>query len=132
MATPKHSGSSQAGARLTRGRNGGGGLPPLGLWLWRAGLFGLTVAAGLLVWNWSDFREGALVGTAYGARIGCSCHYVGGRNLADCRKDFEPGMALVSLWDDPESHSITARVPLIASQTARFRPGQGCVLDSWR
>ena len=70
-------------------------------------------------------------GAAFGARTACSCRYVAGRSLADCKKDFEPGMELVFLSDDEEARSVTARVPLLASDTARYREGYGCVLDPW-
>lgn len=71
-------------------------------------------------------------GTAYGARIGCSCHYVAGRPMGDCGKDLsEPGLGMVMLSADEEKQSVTASVPLLASQTAHFRKGWGCVLESW-
>lgn len=70
----------------------------------------------------------AEAGTAVGARIGCSCHYVAGRSLADCRNDFEPGMELVTLSADAEERSVTARFAFLASDTATFREGAGCVL----
>ena len=73
----------------------------------------------------------ATTGTAYGARTACSCRYIAGRGLEDCEKDFEPGMEVVFLSDDPETKSVTARVPLIASATARYREGFGCVLEPW-
>lgn len=76
-------------------------------------------------------RDQAVAGTAYGARVACSCRFVGGRGLEDCRKDFEPGMAMVSLSEDAEAKSVTASVPLLASQTATFREGYGCVLEKW-
>jgi len=74
----------------------------------------------------------AQAGTAYGARVACSCRYVGGRGLGDCRKDFEPGMDLVRLSEDTKAKSVTASVPLLASQTATFREGYGCVLEHWK
>ncbi len=80
---------------------------------------------------WHRLQSQAVLATSYGARIACTCHYLGGRGLQDCRKDFEPGMALVVLTDNPATHGITARVPLIASQTAAFRDGAGCQLQSW-
>lgn len=40
-------------------------------------------------------------------------------------------MALVSLGEDIEAKSVTARVPLLASQTAILRQGEGCVLEKW-
>lgn len=99
---------------------------------WPKFVLGLGVLAVLAIWL---FREPVMsqvvAGTAYGARVGCSCRYVGGRDLADCRKDYEPGMDLVSLSEDPEAKSVTASVPLLASQTARYREGYGCVLERW-
>lgn len=80
---------------------------------------------------WVPLRAAALAGTAFGARVACSCRYVAGRALADCREDFEPGMALVMLGEDEETREITARIPLIARQSAAYRPGQGCVLERW-
>ena len=71
-------------------------------------------------------------GAAFGARTACSCRYVAGRALADCKKDFEPGMQAVFLRDDADDRSVTAYVPLLARETARFKPGYGCLLDPWR
>jgi hypothetical protein len=74
----------------------------------------------------------AVTGAAYGARVGCACRFVEGRSLADCRKDFEPGMQLVRLSEDPEAKSVTAGIPLMRHQTATFHEGQGCLLEPWR
>jgi hypothetical protein len=60
-----------------------------------------------------------------------SRRYIAGRGLADCEKDFEPGMEFVFLSDDPATRSVTARVPLLASSTAQYREGFGCVLEPW-
>lgn len=68
---------------------------------------------------------------AVGARTACSCRYVGGRELGDCRKDFEPGMGVVVLSEDAQARSITARLPLLSRQTASFRAGEGCQLERW-
>ncbi len=68
---------------------------------------------------------------ATGARIACSCRYVEGRSLGDCRKDFEPGMQLITLSDDPTARRVTAHFPLLSSQTASFREGEGCLLEPW-
>lgn len=83
----------------------------------------------LLAWNWSSLRARAAVGAAFGARVICSCRYVEGRTMDSCRGDKEPGMTLVTLSDDPESRSVDASVPLLASRTARYRQGWGCLLD---
>jgi hypothetical protein len=71
------------------------------------------------------------VSTAYAARVACSCRFVAGRDLADCEKDKLSGMELVTLRDDEDARSVTARFPLIQSSTATYREGYGCVLESW-
>ena len=83
----------------------------------------------LLAWNWAAMRARAAVGAGFGARVTCSCRYVEGRSMESCKGDKEPGMALVTLSDDPESRSVEASVPLLASRTARYRKGWGCLLD---
>ena len=87
--------------------------------------------AAALVWFWRPLNSYAVTGASYGARIACSCRYVEGRAIGDCRKDFEPGMALVRLSEDEQARSVTAGIPLLASQTATFREGEGCVLETW-
>ena len=91
----------------------------------------LVLGAALGFFYRAEIAGYSSAGTAYGARTACSCRYVAGRELADCRKDFEPGMAMVFLSDDEEEHSVTAYVPAIASQTARWREGYGCQLEPW-
>lgn len=76
-------------------------------------------------------RGDATAGTAYGARVACSCRFVAGRSLDDCAKDKLAGMELIRLSDDDAAKSVTATVPLIAEATARYRKGYGCVLDPW-
>lgn len=93
----------------------------------------LVLIAGLaLAAFWQPLGGYAITGAAYGARVACSCRFVGGRSLSDCRKDFEPGMELVSLSEDAKARSVTARFPLLASQTARYYEGEGCRLDPWK
>ena len=69
--------------------------------------------------------------TAYSARVACSCRFVAGRSLEDCAKDKLEGMELVTLTDDSAAKSVTARFPLLASDTATYREGYGCVLQEW-
>ncbi len=91
------------------------------------------VAAGIgIAVAWEPLHGYAVTGAAYGARVGCSCRFVGGRALSDCTKDFEPGMALITLREDSEARSVTARFPLLARQTATYRKGWGCVLEPWK
>jgi hypothetical protein len=98
----------------------------------RALWLGLVLIAVLIAWFWSPLHAFARTGAAYGARVACSCRFVGGRELSDCRKDFEPGMELVMLSEDDAAKSVTARYPLVASQTATYRPGFGCQLEPWQ
>ena len=101
--------------------------------IWPSVLLALVVLAGALGWYYRQPIAGyTTIGTAYGARTACSCRYIAGRDLGDCEKDFEPGMELVFLSEDEEEKSVTARVPLLASATARYREGFGCVLDPWK
>ena len=88
----------------------------------------LLILAAVFAYNYSFIKGQLGVGTAYGARVACSCHYVGGRNLTDCEKDFEPGMGMIGLSLDAGKRRVTASVPLLASATAEFREGWGCVM----
>lgn len=117
MATAKLSASLSARPRTRR------------RWLWV--LLALVVLAALLVAFWRPLTGFARVGAAYGARVGCSCRYAGGRSLNDCAKDFEPGMELVSLSEDRKARSVTARFPLLGGATAIYHEGWGCVLEPW-
>jgi hypothetical protein len=98
----------------------------------RALWLGLALLGILFGWFWTPLNAYAGAGAAYGARVACSCTYIGGRELSDCRKDFEPGMELVMLSQDVAAKSVTARFPLIASETATYHPGFGCQLEPWR
>lgn len=98
------------------------------LWL----LLIVALIAGVLAYAFRELIHGyASVGTAYAARVGCSCRFVAGRDLEDCEKDKLGGMELVTLVEDVEAKSVTARFPLVTSSTASFREGYGCVLEEW-
>lgn len=92
------------------------------------GLLALLVC-GYGLWRFPDWRAQAQLGAAYGARMGCSCRHVQGRDIESCRRDREPGMELVSIADVPDARAVEASVPLLASRTARFEPGTGCIID---
>ena len=82
-----------------------------------------AVAAYMLI---ASRRPQLELGVGYAARVGCGCHYIGGRPLGDCHKDFEPGMEPIRLADNPATKTITASVPLIATRKARYDPILGC------
>ena len=104
---------------------------PLRRRLRRVALLAVVLAVAALAWFWRPLADRAEAGAAYGARIGCSCRFIAGRALGDCRKDFAPGMGLVMLSEDAEAKRVTATVPLLARDGATFRQGQGCVPDRW-
>jgi hypothetical protein len=66
------------------------------------------------------------LGVGYGARVACGCRYMGNRSLLDCRKDFEPGMEMIRLSENPATKTVTASVPLLVSRSARYDPVLGC------
>ncbi|NCP10941.1 MAG: hypothetical protein GW859_03110 [Sphingomonadales bacterium] len=82
----------------------------------------------MLIWQLPGLKAQAEAGSAYGARVGCSCRYVEGRDIGNCERDFVPGMALVSLSDDPETRTVTASVPLLGSASARYVGVSGCLM----
>ena len=92
----------------------------------------ILIAVAALAWSYRAPAQGyANAATSYSARVACSCRFVAGRSLEDCGKDKLGGMELVTLVEDPAAKSVTARFPLISSDTARYREGYGCVLDPW-
>jgi hypothetical protein len=96
-------------------------------------LLALALAAlAALAWLWQPLQARAVTGASYAARIACPCRFIAGRALPACRSDFEPGMGWVILREDAEAKSVTAWVPLLSSQTATFREGEGCQLEGWK
>jgi hypothetical protein len=94
----------------------------------RYGMYAILAMVALwLVFNFADIKGQARLGTAYAAHVACSCRYIEGRPLDSCYKDFEPGMGIVSLGDDPEHKRVTASVPILASAVAERRGDYGCL-----
>lgn len=99
-------------------------------WLVWAPVLLLTLAAGgWLGLRYSTTGRQAALATGYIAHVVCSCRYVGGRDMASCETDREPGTEIVTVEDDTTNRTVTARVPLLSSRTARFDPEYGCTLD---
>lgn len=88
----------------------------------------LALLIALIAWQYPGLKAQAQAGSAYGARVGCSCRYVENRELGNCERDFEPGMAMVSLSDDPATRTVTASVPLLGSASAHYAGLSGCIL----
>ena len=87
-----------------------------------------VLLTGVAIWKFPSFKAQAELGSAYAARVGCSCRYVQGRSLESCQSDFEPGMEMVSLSEDPATKTVTGSVPLLASRSARYAGASGCLL----
>lgn len=99
---------------------------------WRRIAFAVAFCmVALVLLYWGLFAANSAAATAYGARIVCSCRYVADRDLDQCREDFLPGMRLVMLSEDAQNRSVTAWLPLLGSETATYRAGRGCLLESW-
>lgn len=94
------------------------------------GLLALATAAALFAYR-APLQGYASAGTAYAARVACSCRFVAGRSLDDCARDKVAGMELVRLSEDEATRTVTASFPLVGSDSARLEPGYGCVLTPW-
>lgn len=92
----------------------------------------VALAVGGAAWAFREPIHGyGSTAAAYSARVGCSCRFVAGRSLEDCAKDKLAGMEAVTLRDNAEAKSVTARFPLVAEATATYREGYGCVLEPY-
>ena len=99
---------------------------------WAVVLLAVVAVAALAWWRLGGgLRDDATAGTAYLARVACSCRYVAGRSLEDCEKDRLAGMEMIGLSEEPQFRSVTASAPGIASATASYREGYGCLLEEW-
>jgi len=93
------------------------------------GAVALVVAlVALTVWKWSEWRAAAHAGSAYAARLTCSCRYVEGRSADSCARDIEEDAGFVSLSETPEEKRIDASIPMLGSASAQFKPGYGCLM----
>ena len=96
----------------------------------------MLLAVAVLVATLGWFYRAPILGYAgagsnYSAHVVCSCRYIGGRSLEDCKKDRLAGMELVSISDDEEAKSVTARYPILPPAVATYRKGYGCVMERW-
>lgn len=98
--------------------------------LWMLAIIAAVVGGAALAFRTEIAGYGSIA-SAYTARVACSCRFVAGRPLDDCAKDKLAGMEAVTLVEDVETKSVTARFPLVASATATYRKGYGCVLEPY-
>lgn len=95
-------------------------------------ILALLVAVMLTAWFWTRMRVTAQARASYAAQTGCLCRFSSGRSLASCRGDASIKQDLVGLHEDTAARSMTASVPLLATQTAWWSPEGGCVLEPWK
>ena len=98
-------------------------------WIWGPVVLLLLLAGAWLALKASSTGRRAELGAGYIAHVVCSCRYVGNRDMASCKTDFEPGTEIVGVDDDTARRRITASVPFLARRTATFDPEYGCALD---
>lgn len=94
-------------------------------------ILALIVAVVLTAWFWTRMRETALVNASTVAQTGCLCRFAAGRDIDACAVDPSVARDWVSLSEDAATGTITATVPLLARQSARWTPAQGCVMEPW-
>ncbi len=87
----------------------------------------LFIALAWFAYNYRGIKGQAELAAAYGAHITCSCRYIAGRELNNCKRDFEPGMDMLAVTDDPENKRITASIPFLAKAIAERRGAYGCI-----
>lgn len=99
-------------------------------WWLLAGLVAVVLAGGYAWLRLGPQGKQADLAAGYVAHVVCSCRYVGGRDMKSCATDFEPGMEIVRMSDDPAARRVTAWVPGLPKRNARFAgPEFGCTFD---
>jgi len=95
---------------------------------------GLLLIAGvaLAIWRWPQWRASGEAGSAYAARITCSCRYVEGRSAESCARDNKEDASLVSITEIPEEKAIVGTVPLLGTAKAIYKAGYGCLMQPMR
>lgn len=90
-----------------------------------AGAAGLATAA---YFGWS-IASSAGVGAAAMAKVACSCVFVEGRSIAECRADDPPGFDGINVSIDESTKSVTGTVLGLIRRTAKFNTDYGCTLE---
>lgn len=96
----------------------------------RGGALAVLAAVILLtIWKWSDWRATGQAGSAYAARITCSCRYIQGRSAQSCAQDVAIDAGSVTIEADDKAKRISGHVPMLGSASAVYRPGFGCLME---
>jgi hypothetical protein len=94
-----------------------------------SGLALLGLFAVFAVWKWNDWRASAQAGSAYAARITCSCRFVEGRSAKSCADDIAEDASAVTITEDIREKRIIGSVPLLGRASAKLTPGFGCLME---
>jgi hypothetical protein len=87
-----------------------------------------TLVVGVGAWLARRAVEQAHIGTAYVAKLTCSCLFVSRRSLQSCATDYDLPAARL-LTAEVGIQSVTVSVPgRLVSTRAVFEPGYGCHL----
>jgi hypothetical protein len=89
----------------------------------------LVATVAFAIWRWPHWRAWGEAGSAYAARITCSCRYVEGRDPESCAREIKEDAALVSVTSVPEEKAIVGTVPLLGKAKAIYKAGYGCLMQ---
>ena len=94
------------------------------------GVLALTcLLIAVVVWQWPHWRALGQAGSAYAARITCSCRYVEGRSAESCQRDIEEAGSMVSITEMPDEKAIKGSVFMLGHATALYKEGYGCLMQ---
>ena len=91
-------------------------------------LTGAALVLGVGTWFTQRMVEQAHIGTAYVAKLACSCLFVSNRPLRSCAADYDlPAAKLLTTEVGLQSVTVSAPGHLVSTR-AVFEPGFGCHL----
>ncbi len=91
---------------------------------------GLVLGLGFGFFRWYlPTRHAVDIGAAMLAKQVCSCIYLAGRDVADCRADQFETMDPIRLEVLRDEGRVRAWIPTLGERTAIHREGLGCTLE---
>lgn len=95
---------------------------------WTVGLGVAAVTLGVGGWLAHGALEQARIGTAYVAKLTCSCLFVSHRAMRSCKTDYDmPAAKLLTAQVGERAVTVSAPAHVVATR-AVFEPGFGCHL----
>lgn len=93
-----------------------------------AGLLGLAIIVGYVRW-FVPTQQAVEIGAGMLSKQVCSCLFVAGRSVEDCRADQYESMDRIKLEVLQDPPAVRAFVPLLGERIAVWRDGFGCTLQ---